>query len=100
SSSYRSLLFPDTPLFRSVLSQGLREIVGTLAAAFKKGFPVSLSPRAAIAPRASPPAARHPVSCHRAAPRSASPLHRRDGHRDPRDRKSTRLNSSHVKISY
>src|SRR3989454_8011104 len=66
----RSTLFPYTTLFRSRRTQRRRG-------------------RAPAARRARPPP--EPQPAHRA---------RRSAGRDPRDRKSTRLNSSHLVISY
>src|SRR5690348_17444834 len=78
----RSTLFPYTTLFRSEL---VREAVDTAAAFATLG-------EAQVAERASRPAPTAPTRVH---------PHRRPLGRHPRrDRKSTRLNSSHPSISY
>src|SRR5690349_22527097 len=79
----RSTLFPYTTLFRSDVRQGHADQCG---AAPDHGF--SLVGRA-------------PVRCVRDASIHFSPkAHSADQGARPGDRKSTRLNSSHVEISY
>src|SRR5436309_12559086 len=72
----------------------------------RHGIPLTPEPRRVSydpcgrsgAPRAAQPAGRRPRG--RAAPACGTPDRDRGRARPARDRKSTRLNSSHVKISY
>src|SRR3712207_7785552 len=84
----RSTLFPYTTLFRSVLGEVPRQAVGLVAqprqprpaaAALLAQARLDVVLHALLGPRLRP--ARHPLDL-------------------PRDRKSTRLNSSHANISY
>src|SRR5204863_9745570 len=82
----RSTLFPYTTLFRSVESVVARKDARSGAA---RGYRAPI--RAAVAGRVAPRSAAH---CRRAGEVAG------ESHDRPRDRKSTRLNSSHVEISY
>src|SRR3712207_8120963 len=85
----RSTLFPYTTLFRSPHAVGDR-VVGRAGGS---GVPCALVRRAAVALRAGVRGARLGRGRLSAVVRGG-----RSG--DPRDRKSTRLNSSHANISY
>src|SRR3712207_7300423 len=76
----RSTLFPYTTLFRSVERIGRRRELS-----LRLGAHESLDPD---------------LLGHLRRPRWPHPHHRRPGHPRERDRKSTRLNSSHANISY
>src|SRR5438270_7712536 len=82
----RSTLFPYTTLFRSVVLGG--------CAGKKKAAPPAPAPAPAPAPEGGNPLA--PV----AGGAPAQGAVRRGAERQVKDRKSTRLNSSHSQISY
>src|SRR5690606_40748217 len=78
----RSPRFPSTTLFRSATPPPYP---------FPSTFPLPFPPRCAPTPLRPPSPAQHPPPRHRFPTSTGSP---------PQDRKSTRLNSSHVKIAY
>src|SRR5690349_22253206 len=83
-----STLFPYTTLFRSRGQRALAVAGGGEGA----GGPASLRLRGQLGSDAAP--------AGRADPRAVPADRGRGGRRDRGDRKSTRLNSSHVEISY
>src|SRR5690349_23263154 len=92
----RSTLFPYTTLFRSA---------STTIAPRADGGPMHTKVQRTRQPRRRQPEARVRIAEDESAPNHDKPHRGEDrgrfGHDDPpQDRKSTRLNSSHVEISY
>src|SRR5256885_7235025 len=85
----RSTLFPYTTLFRSHCSESLARSAKSLA--FRRRLP--------HVPRYAQANWPHPLPC-RETERQSALCGRGNDPLTPRDRKSTRLNSSHLVISY
>src|SRR3712207_7939695 len=90
----RSTLFPYTPLFRSVNPEG--EIIELLGASSAPGVDMLSIIRKYHLPIEFPPAV---IAEAERIPEVVEPS-AAEGREDLRDRKSTRLNSSHANISY